>query len=252
VLKEYVRNEKLSVVSTSPPKWLNIVLDINGILCHCMEKAATNKMAFVNDVKDGIHSSTIPTIVGPKAVFTRPSLLEFLTAISEFAARVFIWSSMKRSIIEQIVNYLFCGLPPSFEILGQDNCRKIETSRGKYLNVIGGSKEIFLINLSEALFIGSPHLDGDNTLFIDDSPEKCVCNDSENCLFLHSWTPVAVTDDFLLHTLAPWLLQLHTDCNCEQLRNFVNRNRIGIRPLAADSQVLLHIANGMHLKLGRQ
>jgi hypothetical protein len=44
-------------------------------------------MAFVNDVKDGIHSSTIPTIVGPKVVFMRPGLLEFFTAISKFAAR---------------------------------------------------------------------------------------------------------------------------------------------------------------------
>jgi hypothetical protein len=40
-----------SVVSISPPKWLNIVLDINGILCHCMEKAATRGILFVNDVK---------------------------------------------------------------------------------------------------------------------------------------------------------------------------------------------------------
>jgi hypothetical protein len=71
-----------------------------------------------HDVKDGIHSSTIPTIVGPKAVFTCPGLLEFFTAISEFVVRVFIWSSMKKSTVEQIVNYLFHSLPPPFEILG--------------------------------------------------------------------------------------------------------------------------------------
>jgi hypothetical protein len=52
--------------------------------------------------------------------------------------------------------------------------------------VIGGSKEIFLKNLSEALFIGSTHLDGENTILIDDSPEKYVCNDSGNCLFLET------------------------------------------------------------------
>jgi hypothetical protein len=162
-------------MSTSPPKCLNIILDINGILCNYMEKVTMNKMPFVKDVKDEIHSSTIPTIVGPKVVFTRPGLLEFFTAISDFAARVFIWSSMKRSTIEQIDDYLFRGLPPPFEILAQDNCRKIETSRGKYLKVISGSKEIFLKNLSEALFIGSTHLDGENTLLIDYSPEKYVC-----------------------------------------------------------------------------
>jgi hypothetical protein len=50
-----------------------------------------------------------------------------------------------------------------------------------------------------------------------------------------------------LRTLGPWLLRLHTNCTRGQLRDFVNRNRIGIPLLAANSQVLLHIANGMAL-----
>jgi hypothetical protein len=103
VLEEYVPKSVSSIVLTSPPKWLNIVLDINSILCHCMEKAATRGMLFVNDVKQGIHSPTVPTIVGPKAVFTCPGLHEFFTTISEFPARFLIWSSMKRSIVEKIV-----------------------------------------------------------------------------------------------------------------------------------------------------
>jgi hypothetical protein len=87
----------------------------------------------VNDVKQGIHSPTVPTIVRPKAVFTRPGLHEFLTTISDFAARVLIWSSMKRSTVEKIVQYLFCGLLLWFDILGQDSCRRIETSRASIL-----------------------------------------------------------------------------------------------------------------------
>jgi hypothetical protein len=190
VSEEFVPNEQPTVVSTYPkPKWLNIVLDINGILCHCMEKKTTNKMPFVNSMQQRIHSSTVPTIVGPKAVFTRPGLHEFLTTIRKFAARVIIWSSMKRSIVEEIVHYLFRGLPQPFEVLGQDNSRKIEIYQGKYLKVIGGSKEIFQKNLSEALFVGSTQLDKENTIIIDDSPEKCVCNDRGNCLFLETWSP---------------------------------------------------------------
>jgi hypothetical protein len=118
VLEEYVPKVVSLVVLTSPPKWLNIVLDINGILCHYMEKAATNRMPFVNDVRDGIHSSMVPTIVEPKAVYACPNLFEFFTTISKFAPCVFIWSSMKRFFVEQIVDYLFCGLPLSFDILG--------------------------------------------------------------------------------------------------------------------------------------
>jgi hypothetical protein len=97
------------------------------------------------------------------------------------------------------------------------------------------------------LFIGSTQLDEGNTILIDDSPEKFVCNDRGNCLFLETWNPLGVADDFVLRTLGPWLLRLHTDCTRGQLRDFVNINRIGVLPLVANSQVLLHIANGMAL-----
>jgi hypothetical protein len=43
VSEEFVPNEQLSVVSIGP-------LDINGILYHCMEKKAANRMPFVNSV----------------------------------------------------------------------------------------------------------------------------------------------------------------------------------------------------------
>jgi hypothetical protein len=212
-----------------------------------MEKAATRGMLFVNDVKQGIHSPTVPTIVGPKAIFTCLGLHEFFTTISDFAARVLIWSSMKRSTMEKIVQYLFRGLPISFDILGQDSCRRIETSRGKYLIVIGGSKEIFLKVLSEKLFIGSKRMDSENTILIDDSPEKYVYNDSGNCLFLDTWNPLDASDDFLLCILVPWLLNIHKNCGPGQLRNFVNRERIGVRPLTKDCEVVLHIGKGMAL-----
>jgi hypothetical protein len=74
VLKEYVPKGVSSVVLTSPPKWLNIILDTINILCHCMEKAATNKMPFVNDVRDGTYSPTVPTIVALKEIFMHVGL----------------------------------------------------------------------------------------------------------------------------------------------------------------------------------
>jgi hypothetical protein len=82
-----------------------------------------NRMFLVNDVKLGIHSSMVPTIIGPKFVFTRPGLFKFLTAISKFVARVFIWSLMKKSTVKEIVDYLFCNLPLPFDILRQNNCQ---------------------------------------------------------------------------------------------------------------------------------
>ena len=51
VSKEFVPNEQSVVVLTSSKqKWLNIILDINGKLCYCIEKKAMNRMMFVNSV----------------------------------------------------------------------------------------------------------------------------------------------------------------------------------------------------------
>ena len=97
--KEYVPESVFPIVLTTKAKWLNIILDINGILCHCMEKAGMSKMPFVYDVEYGIHSSTVPTIVGPKVVYTCLGLLKFLTEISMFAARIVIWNSIKKSTV---------------------------------------------------------------------------------------------------------------------------------------------------------
>ena len=128
LLEEYVPEDVSPVVLTTKAKWQNIVLNIKGILCHCMEKVGTSKMPFVYDVKHGIHSSMVPTIIGPKAVFTRPGFLKFLTKISKFVVHIFIWSSMKRSTVHEIVECLFRDLPLPFDILGQDSYRKIKIS----------------------------------------------------------------------------------------------------------------------------
>ena len=84
-------------------------------------------------------------------------------------------------------------------------------------------------------------------IIIDDSPENYVCNDRGNYLFLETWTPLGGDDDFLVCTLGQWLLQLHIDCTRGQLRDFVNKNHIGVLRLATNSQVLVYIANGMAL-----
>ena len=66
-------------------------------------------------------------------------------------------------------------------------------------------------------------MDSQNTILVDDNPEKCMCNDSKNCLFLETWNPVDASDDFLLRSLAPWLLNVYKNYSWGQLKDFVNR-----------------------------
>jgi hypothetical protein len=87
----------------------------------------------------------------------------------------------------------------------------------------------------------------DNTILVDDNPEKSFCNDVRNSLFLQMWTRQALKNDIFLHILSPWLFCLHSDCNVGQLRDFINKNRIEVLPLAKDSVFLLHITRGMAL-----
>jgi hypothetical protein len=156
-----------------------------------VEKSITKKQLRHNAPNMNFFSSSVPTIVGPKGVYTRPSLSEFLAIVKEVTARIVVWSSMKRSTIEGVVKFFFNGLPQPFETLGQESCGKIEISRIQYLKGLTGSKEIFLKTLSETVFsLGSEIalFDSNNTILIDDSLEKNVCNETGNAIFIKSWT----------------------------------------------------------------
>lgn len=238
----------------SPPrrrKWLNLVLDLNGILCQCVDKYHLPRNFPVNDVRENIFSSTVPTVIGPKGVFTRPGLREFLAEVSDVVDRVVIWSSMKRSTVELIASFLFTDIRAPFDILGQDSCTRIQTSPygiRRFLTGIGNSKDIFLKVLAERLFsnpTGSILFTEDNTLLVDDSPEKSVCNHNGNAIFLETWTRQQRHDEFLMGSLAPWLRNLHLNCAPGSLREFVDHNRIGCPPLPASDPLLRHIISGM-------
>ena len=81
-------------VSRRQTKWLNVVLDLNGILYECVGRASLSKGVTTYNVKDNIFSDECPTIVGAKAVYVRPGLWEFLAEISHIANCVLVWSSM--------------------------------------------------------------------------------------------------------------------------------------------------------------
>ena len=65
------------LVPVAPMKWLNIVFDLNGVFCHIAMKSYGEKMNLYR-VEDKVLCHRRPTIVGPKAVFVRPNIGEFL------------------------------------------------------------------------------------------------------------------------------------------------------------------------------
>ena len=142
---------------------------------------------------------------------------------------------MKRTTVERVARYLFHDLPPPFAILGQNHCSNIEIGDGQFVLSFNEKKLIFLKVMPEQLFWP---FNNDNIVLVDDSSEKSVCNESGNAIFLESWSCHEPDNNFLMDTLAPWLKCMSLSCMPGQLKEYVDKNRIGSPPLAADDPLL--------------
>ena len=157
---------------------------------------------------------------------------------------------MKRSTVELIAHFFFHDLPSPFAILGQNEGTSIEIGDGQFVFSFNENKLIFLKIMPQQFFKGSatlPPFTNDNTILIDDSSEKSVCNESGNAIFLESWSRNEPESNYLLDTLAPWLTHLNMQCMPRFLREYVDQNRIGCPLLVADDPLLLHMMRGMVL-----
>ena len=116
--------ESIPSPSRAVSRWLNVMLDLNGILCVC-EYRFLSKIQTWNP-ESNPHSSSVPAKIGPKAVYIHPLCSTFLRVVSDFTD-ITIWSSMHESTTRQICEYLFRGLRMPLHILGQDSCDRIYT-----------------------------------------------------------------------------------------------------------------------------
>ena len=83
--------------------WLNVVLDLNGILCACEPPWKARRF---KNIDFRVHSATMPTEVGKKFVWVLPGCSNFQLELSTFAT-ITVWSSMLESKTTDICSYLF-------------------------------------------------------------------------------------------------------------------------------------------------
>jgi hypothetical protein len=99
------RSHKYKIILSSSRvsiKWLNVVLDLNGILCVCQEKRLMPRgQAYVDGSRP--HSNIVSYLVGPKAVFICSSYQRFLRELSNMAD-ITIRSSMKVTTTKSVCN----------------------------------------------------------------------------------------------------------------------------------------------------
>ena len=234
--EDIVPTNEPAIVPRRRRKWLNIVLDVNGVLGQCIPKFELGRVRRVHEMRDNIFSHETPTIVGGKAVYARQNLREFLRHLSNIALRIVVWTSMVRSNVDLVASYLFTGNPKPYRILAQDQCKMILFPPERLSRP--GQVDIFMKVLSEQLFHESSPFTKENTLLIDDSREKSVCNKSGNAIFLKPWTHEDQNDNVFLGRLLPWLESLHNGCPAGQLRQYVNANRIGLGPPTRDDDLV--------------
>ena len=83
------------------------------------------------------------------------------------------------------------------------------------------------------------------TILIDDTPMKSICNANGNAIFLESWSHAKRRDDVLMGELLPWLRRLHEHCPRDELLEYVEDNRIGLQPLNHDNPYVKDVVKGM-------
>lgn len=233
------------VLKETQSRWLNIVFDLNGILCACEEfRLRPSNLRYKSD--DASHSSTVPAQVGPKLVWVRPGCKSFLRGVSKFAT-ISVWSSMKVTTTRSIATFLFKGVTPPKVIRGQEHCAKIVTSienrKKSFLKVKGTEKEVFLKTLSHGLFpVDRECFTNYNTIVVDDSAYKHVLNNPENVLLTETWSYEGdgPKDTFLLDILLPWLQRLHNSANLG-LQSFRIANPLGLPTMCSDPYNLEYI-----------
>jgi len=138
-------------------------------------------------------------LIGSKAVFARQNVGDFLCEVSDILSRILVWSAMFKSNVEPITEHLFSGCRRPYDVLSQEQCKKIELSPIVYYEF--GHKEFLMKVLSESLFLnlsGETSFTTDNTLLIDDSLEKGICNERKNNILVATWTYMKQKDDYLM------------------------------------------------------
>jgi hypothetical protein len=146
---------------------------------------------------------------------------------------------MMRNTTEQICRYLFRGLPPPENILGQEHCDRVKVLHNRtitFLKVKGTKKDLFLKTLRKSLFesFGGRYTK-DNTIIVDDSPMKHLLNEPENVILLDAWSyqEDGRKDIYLIESLLPYLRRVH-DSHVDGFRSFRRAERIGRQMMRED------------------
>ncbi|KAK8936987.1 hypothetical protein KSP39_PZI012088 [Platanthera zijinensis] len=188
----YLLDKERGACSVQPERALGrtfrkklLVLDLNGILCDVVFSSCGSRMPYKK--------------VSKKPVFKRPFLDDFMAFCFEKFA-VGIWSSRNKKNVAGVINYIMCDTKDKLLFSwDQSKCTLtgFNTIKERYKPLV--LKE--LIKLWDKEEAALPWEKGDyspsNTLLVDDSPYKALCNPPNTAIFPFSYDFRDEGDNFL-------------------------------------------------------
>jgi hypothetical protein len=125
------------------------------------------------------------------------------------------YDAVHDSTAGEVVKYPFHNNVKSVAVYGQESYDTIQVNGGEELKYPKSDKSIFLKTMSAHLFLeDATRYKKNNTILIDDSPEKSILNNTGNVVFLKSWkysVRNSTSNAYLTAKLGPWLESLHKE-----------------------------------------
>ena len=232
--------------AATPSRRFIVVFDLNGIFCHCSPRY-NNMVVVPTWIMHDRAPDKLPALVGPKVVLPRLGYKVFWSRMSTMF-HVCIWSSMKKSTIDLVVEYLFVGLPKPALVLGQEDCTSFKDMWGNVvMNPLKPTTPLFLKSLVNKFWwppisfdYGRITAPTSNTIIVDDCPYKSVCNPDECGLFPNPFTNNRIQDANMTKVLLPYF-QSSFYSPMSDARNFVVSRRFGQQPIRHNDAVKMAV-----------
>ena len=225
-----------------------MVFDLNGIFCHCVPRS--REMVTVPTwIMQDRAPDKLPAFVGPKVVLPRLGYKLFWEKMSQMF-HVCIWSSMRRSTVRLLVQYLFDELPKPSLVLGQEDCTTYKDIWNNELrNPLKPESVMYFKNLLRAFWwppqsfdSGRMRATSSNTILVDDSPYKSCCNPDENAVFPDTFTSNRLATADMAAVILPFFQRMF-NAPITDVRDFVITNRFGQPPVPHNDPMKLAVTH---------
>jgi hypothetical protein len=238
--------------AATPSRRFIVVFDLNGMFCQCSRREP-GMVTVPTWITYDKAPDKPPALVGPKVVLPRLGYKVFWGRMSSMF-HVCIWSSMKKSTVDLVVEYLFAGGPKPAIVLGQEDCTLFKDMwNNVVMNPMKPEAPLFLKSLLNKFWWPPISFDygritaaPSNTILVDDCPYKSVCNPDECGIFPNPFTSNRVQDADMTKVLLPYFQSLFYS-PMSDARDFVVSRRFGQQPIRHNDAVKVAVlkSNGL-------